>query len=104
MLKWITAILGYSYFRFGGALLGYFLGSILEHGELDFPSIKRRNEFGVAENADQALALADELDFPILVRPSYVLGGHVVSIAKYTIFHCVLASLYFSPTSLFLAF
>ena len=37
-------------------------------------------EFGVAENADQALALADELDFPILVRPSYVLGGQGMKI------------------------
>ena len=30
MIKWITAILGYTYFRFGGAILGYFIGSILE--------------------------------------------------------------------------
>ena len=30
MIKWITALLGYTYFRFGGAILGYFLGSILE--------------------------------------------------------------------------
>jgi len=30
MLKWITAIFGYTYFRIGGAILGYFLGSILE--------------------------------------------------------------------------
>lgn len=30
MIKWITAILGYTYFRFGGAVLGYFIGSILE--------------------------------------------------------------------------
>ena len=30
MIKWITAILGYTYFRFGGAILGYFVGSILE--------------------------------------------------------------------------
>ncbi len=37
-------------------------------------------EFGVAENADEALALADELDFPILVRPSYVLGGQGMKI------------------------
>ena len=32
------------------------------------------------KNADQALALADELDFPILVRPSYVLGGQGMKI------------------------
>jgi DnaJ like chaperone protein len=30
MIKWITAILGYTYFRFGGAILGYFIGSVLE--------------------------------------------------------------------------
>lgn len=30
MIKWITAILGYTYFRFGGAILGYFIGSMLE--------------------------------------------------------------------------
>jgi carbamoyl-phosphate synthase large subunit len=37
-------------------------------------------EFGVAETADQALNLADKLDFPILVRPSYVLGGQGMKI------------------------
>ena len=31
-------------------------------------------EFDTAETADQALAVAEKLDFPILVRPSYVLG------------------------------
>ena len=30
MIKWVTAILGYTYFRFGGAILGYFIGSVLE--------------------------------------------------------------------------
>ncbi|MBT8211363.1 MAG: carbamoyl-phosphate synthase large subunit [Eudoraea sp.] len=37
-------------------------------------------QFGVAENADEALALADELNFPLLVRPSYVLGGQGMKI------------------------
>ena len=37
-------------------------------------------QFGVAENADQALELADELNFPLLVRPSYVLGGQGMKI------------------------
>ncbi|HET8810323.1 MAG TPA: carbamoyl-phosphate synthase large subunit [Flavobacteriaceae bacterium] len=37
-------------------------------------------EFGVAQTADEALALADELNFPILVRPSYVLGGQGMKI------------------------
>jgi len=46
--------------------------------------LKRNNipypEFGIAESADEALALASQLDFPILVRPSYVLGGQGMKI------------------------
>jgi len=30
MIKWIGAVLGYTYLRFGGAVLGYFLGSMIE--------------------------------------------------------------------------
>lgn len=37
-------------------------------------------KFGVAETAEEALKLADELDFPLLVRPSYVLGGQGMKI------------------------
>ena len=37
-------------------------------------------EFDVAETADQALEVAQRLDFPILVRPSYVLGGQGMKI------------------------
>ena len=37
-------------------------------------------EFGTATNAQEALAIADKLDFPILVRPSYVLGGQGMKI------------------------
>ncbi len=37
-------------------------------------------EFGIAETADEASALADVLDFPLLVRPSYVLGGQGMKI------------------------
>jgi carbamoyl-phosphate synthase large subunit len=37
-------------------------------------------EFGVAETAEEALDLADELHFPLLVRPSYVLGGQGMKI------------------------
>ncbi len=37
-------------------------------------------EFDTAETADEALAVADRLDFPILVRPSYVLGGQGMKI------------------------
>jgi len=48
--------------------------SLLKKNNIPYP------DFGVAENADEALALADELDFPILVRPSYVLGGQGMKI------------------------
>ena len=37
-------------------------------------------EFGVVESAEEALDLAKELNFPILVRPSYVLGGQGMKI------------------------
>ncbi len=47
---------------------------LLQANDIPYP------DFGVAENADEALALADELDFPILVRPSYVLGGQGMKI------------------------
>lgn len=32
-------------------------------------------DYGVADDADQALAVANEVGYPVLVRPSYVLGG-----------------------------
>lgn len=44
--------------------------------EIDIPYPR----FGVAETTDEALALADELDFPLLIRPSYVLGGQGMKI------------------------
>lgn len=44
--------------------------------ELDIPYPK----FGVAEDADTALALSRDLGFPLLVRPSYVLGGQSMKI------------------------
>ena len=37
-------------------------------------------KFGIAESADEASKLADTLDFPLLVRPSYVLGGQGMKI------------------------
>ena len=48
--------------------------TLLKDNNIPYP------EFGVAETADQALILADKLDFPILVRPSYVLGGQGMKI------------------------
>jgi carbamoyl-phosphate synthase large subunit len=37
-------------------------------------------KFGVIENAEQAIELSRELGFPLLVRPSYVLGGQSMKI------------------------
>ncbi|MCL4131988.1 UNVERIFIED_CONTAM: hypothetical protein GTU68_044700 [Idotea baltica] len=48
--------------------------AMLKENNIPYP------EFGIAETADEALQLADELDFPILVRPSYVLGGQGMKI------------------------
>ncbi|MBU2946016.1 carbamoyl-phosphate synthase large subunit [Zobellia uliginosa] len=47
---------------------------MLKQNNIPFP------QYGIAETADEALALADELDFPLLVRPSYVLGGQGMKI------------------------
>jgi len=47
---------------------------LLEELRIPFP------KFGVAETAEQALQLAEKLDFPLLVRPSYVLGGQGMKI------------------------
>lgn len=37
-------------------------------------------EFDIATTADKALMVADKLNFPILIRPSYVLGGQGMKI------------------------
>ncbi len=44
--------------------------------EMDIPYPK----YGVAENADEALEVAREVGYPVLVRPSYVLGGQGMKI------------------------
>lgn len=48
--------------------------TLLKDNDIPYP------RFGVAETADEALDLADELNFPLLVRPSYVLGGQGMKI------------------------
>ena len=48
--------------------------TLLKENNIPYP------RFGVVETADEAHALAKELDFPILVRPSYVLGGQGMKI------------------------
>ena len=47
---------------------------VLEKNNIPFP------KYGVVESAEQALELSDELGFPLLVRPSYVLGGQKMKI------------------------
>jgi carbamoyl-phosphate synthase large subunit len=37
-------------------------------------------EYGVAEDTDEALAIANKVGYPVLVRPSYVLGGQFMRI------------------------
>ena len=48
--------------------------TLLKENNIPYP------EFDTASTADEALAVADKLDFPILVRPSYVLGGQGMKI------------------------
>lgn len=48
--------------------------TLLKENDIPYP------DFGVAETAQQALELADQLNFPLLVRPSYVLGGQGMKI------------------------
>lgn len=47
---------------------------VLEENNIPFP------RYGVVESAEQALELSDDLGFPLLVRPSYVLGGQKMKI------------------------
>jgi carbamoyl-phosphate synthase large subunit len=48
--------------------------NLLKENNIPYPA------FDIAETADEASAIADVLDFPILVRPSYVLGGQGMKI------------------------
>jgi carbamoyl-phosphate synthase large subunit len=48
--------------------------TLLQKNDIPYP------KFGVAEDADKALELCKELGFPLLVRPSYVLGGQNMKI------------------------
>ena len=48
--------------------------TLLKENNIPYP------EFDTAETADEALKVADKLNFPSLVRPSYVLGGQGMKI------------------------
>ena len=39
-----------------------------------------RPDYGVAHNADEAFQIARDLGYPVLVRPSYVLGGRAMAV------------------------
>ncbi|WP_343632645.1 carbamoyl-phosphate synthase large subunit [Fluviicola sp.] len=47
---------------------------VLEEHNIPFP------KYGVVESAEQAIELSNDLGFPLLVRPSYVLGGQKMKI------------------------
>ncbi len=47
---------------------------VLEQHNIPFP------KYGVVQSAEQAIELSNELGFPLLVRPSYVLGGQKMKI------------------------
>lgn len=48
--------------------------TLLAENDIPYP------KFGVIEDADEALELSKEIGFPLLVRPSYVLGGQGMKI------------------------
>jgi carbamoyl-phosphate synthase large subunit len=47
---------------------------LLKELEIPYP------RYGVAENAEEAIVVANKVGYPVLVRPSYVLGGQGMSI------------------------
>ena len=72
--------------RYGVKIIGTSFQSLdLAEDRGSFSTLLKENnipypQFDTAETADEALAVAKELDFPILVRPSYVLGGQGMKI------------------------
>jgi len=72
--------------RYGINIIGTTYQSLdLAEDRGSFSTLLRENDipyprFGTAETTEQALRLADELDFPLLIRPSYVLGGQGMKI------------------------
>lgn len=72
--------------RYGIKIIGTTYSSLdLAEDRGSFSTLLKENnipypEFGTAETAEEALQIADKLDFPILVRPSYVLGGQGMKI------------------------
>ncbi len=72
--KWGVKIIGTSFEALDLAEDRKRFSELLVDLKIPFP------EYGTATTADEASAIADSLDFPILVRPSYVLGGQGMKI------------------------
>jgi len=72
--KWGVKIIGTSFEALDLAEDRRRFSELLEDLKIPFP------QYGTATTADEASLIADELDFPILVRPSYVLGGQGMKI------------------------
>ncbi|MEN8789103.1 MAG: carbamoyl-phosphate synthase large subunit [Flavobacteriaceae bacterium] len=72
--------------KYGIKIMGTTFSSLdLAEDRGSFSRLLKKNNipyphFGVAESADEALELAKDLKFPLLVRPSYVLGGQGMKI------------------------
>ena len=72
--------------RYGIKIIGTNFKSLdLAEDRGSFSTLLKKNkipypEFGVATTPDEAIKLSNKLDFPILVRPSYVLGGQGMKI------------------------
>ncbi|MBK77971.1 MAG: carbamoyl phosphate synthase large subunit [Flavobacteriaceae bacterium] len=72
--------------RYGIKIIGTNFKSLdLAEDRGSFSNLLKKNnipypEFGVATTPDEAVKLSKKLDFPILVRPSYVLGGQGMKI------------------------
>ena len=72
--KYGIPILGTSYKALDLAEDRGSFSSLLKENNVPYPP------FGVVENADEAIELSKKLNFPLLVRPSYVLGGQGMKI------------------------
>ncbi len=72
--KYGVKILGTSYEALDLAEDRGSFSSLLKELNIPYP------EFGVATNADEALEASKTIGFPLLVRPSYVLGGQSMKI------------------------
>ena len=72
--KWGIKIIGTSFEALDLAEDRKRFSELLVDLKIPFP------QYGTATTADEASAIADDLDFPILVRPSYVLGGQGMKI------------------------